>query len=87
MSNENNLNNSMKITQSSNRNYTNEDTNNENTVKILPGKHKKLIEEKDENSMEISKIPSNKKKKQCKNFLFLKKSFNNILNMVIRYQF
>lgn len=68
MSNENNQNNSFKMTDSSNRQYTNEETNNENTVKIIPGKHQKLIEEKEEdsNSTEKSKHFPNKKKKQCK---------------------
>jgi hypothetical protein len=70
MSNENIQNNSLKMTESSNRNYTNEETNNENIVKILPGKHLKLIEEKEENSVEISKNPSNKRKKQCNKLHF-----------------
>lgn len=66
MSNENNQNNSLKMTESSIRHYTNEETNNEKIVKILRGKHQKLIEEKEENSMEMSIQLSNKMKKQCK---------------------
>jgi len=70
MSNENIQNNSLKMTESNSRNYTNEETNNENIVKILPGKHQKLIEEKEDNSIEISKNPSNKRKKQCNKLHF-----------------
>lgn len=68
MSNENNQSSSLKMTESSNRHYSNEEGNNENMVKILPGKHSKLIEEKDDNSIELTKNNQNKKKKQCKYF-------------------
>jgi len=54
------------MTESSNRDYSNEEPNKEKIVKILPGKHLKLIEEKDDkNSIEFSKNNQNKKKNQC----------------------
>jgi len=86
MSNANNENNSFKMTGSSVRNYTNEETNIENIVKILKGKHKKLIEEKEENSMDMSIQISNKMKKQCKILkIFIKlKSFMFLFNSKVK---
>lgn len=72
MSIEKNQNNSIKITDSSIRQYTKEAAaHNENVVKILPGKHKKFVDEKEESSiMDIPETPksTNLKKKKICNF-------------------
>jgi len=70
MSNDNNPNNSIKMTESSFRNYSKEETKNQNNQKNLAGKHQKLFDEKDDNSIEISTNITNKKKKQCIIFLY-----------------
>lgn len=69
MSNDDNPNISIKMTESSVRQYTNEETNNEKILKILPGKHNIFIDENDDNLKSNQKSSNSKKKRECK-FLY-----------------